>query len=199
MAQHEDGIFNNTLRLLNWDHLIWVTGTPVMSSSRDIMSPLGLMWRKVDIDLEGISEKVGRPDGKDKFNPLIIDSDSDVEDDLTTARVEEQEARTTLEDSGRALDGAEMASSPLTEANEWLFASGNGDVTDLNSQIKSIIDHITHKLPFLISLPNTQSIVGTNHNHDGKHCFNMSTTVLAHIAQLPLLSPTKRHKDIKYS
>ncbi|UKZ66197.1 uncharacterized protein TrAtP1_007372 [Trichoderma atroviride] len=160
------------------------------------MSPLGLMWRKVDIDLEGISEKVGRPDawetsepifeasigwklprytvvvasgrtrgssstaeysssaaksmsdlqvqivgllkksGKDKFNPLIIDSDSDVEDDLTTARVEEQEARTTLEDSGRALDGAEMASSPLTEANEWLFASGNGDVTDLNSQIK---------------------------------------------------------------
>lgn len=59
MARREDEIFINPLRLLNWDHLLWVTGTPLMGNLRDIMYDIGLIWREFDPDLEDISAKVG--------------------------------------------------------------------------------------------------------------------------------------------
>lgn len=59
MARREDGIFNNTFRLLNWDHLLWMTGTPLIGSLRDIMSPLSLVWRKYNPDLRDIVNNVG--------------------------------------------------------------------------------------------------------------------------------------------
>ncbi|CZR36035.1 uncharacterized protein FPRO_03705 [Fusarium proliferatum ET1] len=44
IAKKLNGIYNHMLRLLDWKKLLWVTGTPVQSSFRDLLSPLSLMW-----------------------------------------------------------------------------------------------------------------------------------------------------------
>ncbi|CVK94439.1 uncharacterized protein FMAN_03543 [Fusarium mangiferae] len=44
VAKRLNGIYNHMLRLLDWKKLLWVTGTPVQSSFRDLLSPLSLMW-----------------------------------------------------------------------------------------------------------------------------------------------------------
>ncbi|KAF5584723.1 snf2 family helicase [Fusarium subglutinans] len=44
IAKRLNGMYNHMLRLLDWKKLLWVTGTPVQSSFRDLLSPLSLMW-----------------------------------------------------------------------------------------------------------------------------------------------------------
>ncbi|KAL7940427.1 hypothetical protein V8C42DRAFT_356270 [Trichoderma barbatum] len=73
MARRLDGIFNHTFRLLNWKHLIWVTGTPLMSGLQDILSPLSLMWNKMSIDLPGLwSDEIGHMEGlwSEEYDPF---------------------------------------------------------------------------------------------------------------------------------
>lgn len=58
VAKKLNGIYNHMLRLLDWKKLLWVTGTPVQSSFRDLLSPLSLMWAaygiELDVDLQSI-------------------------------------------------------------------------------------------------------------------------------------------------
>ncbi|UKZ74010.1 hypothetical protein TrVFT333_001664 [Trichoderma virens FT-333] len=53
MARRLEGVLNQAFRLLNWRHLMWVTGTP-LSNLQDILSPLSLIWKKVGIKVPGI-------------------------------------------------------------------------------------------------------------------------------------------------
>ncbi|PNP51939.1 hypothetical protein THARTR1_07148 [Trichoderma harzianum] len=72
MARRLDGAFNNTFRLLNWDHLVWVTGTPLMSTLRDILSPLWLIWHKININIPVLWVKtIGHVEGlwNDEYDP----------------------------------------------------------------------------------------------------------------------------------
>lgn len=39
-AKKLEGSYNNMLRLLKWEKLVWVTGTPLSSSLRDLLSPI---------------------------------------------------------------------------------------------------------------------------------------------------------------
>lgn len=50
-ARRLNGARNHMLRLLHRKSLIWVTGRPITSGYRDLMSPLHLMWRKYDIQM----------------------------------------------------------------------------------------------------------------------------------------------------
>ncbi|RSL97586.1 hypothetical protein CEP52_010794 [Fusarium oligoseptatum] len=43
-AKNRRGSFNHTLDMISWKRLMWVTGTPLSSSLRDLHSPLHLMW-----------------------------------------------------------------------------------------------------------------------------------------------------------
>ncbi|KFA56134.1 hypothetical protein S40293_00104 [Stachybotrys chartarum IBT 40293] len=50
-ARRLNGARNHMLRLLHRKSLIWVSGTPITSGYRDLMSPLHLMWRKYDVQM----------------------------------------------------------------------------------------------------------------------------------------------------
>ncbi|KAF5547475.1 snf2 family helicase [Fusarium mexicanum] len=52
IAKKLNGMYNHMLRLLDWKKLLWVTGTPVQSSFRDLLSPLSLMWAAYGIELD---------------------------------------------------------------------------------------------------------------------------------------------------
>ncbi|KAF5963589.1 hypothetical protein FBULB1_13287 [Fusarium bulbicola] len=43
-AKKLNGIYNHMLRILDWKKLLWVSGTPILSSFKDLLSPLSLMW-----------------------------------------------------------------------------------------------------------------------------------------------------------
>ncbi|KPM45986.1 hypothetical protein AK830_g452 [Neonectria ditissima] len=42
--------YYNLMRLLKWETLIWVSGTPMANSGRDLIAPLGLFWMSMKID-----------------------------------------------------------------------------------------------------------------------------------------------------
>lgn len=44
------GSYYNMLRLFEWDSLVWVTGTPLFTSLRDLLAPLSLIWQKYKFD-----------------------------------------------------------------------------------------------------------------------------------------------------
>lgn len=44
------GSYYNMTRLFSWERLVWVTGTPLCSSLRDILTPLNMMWDKYNYD-----------------------------------------------------------------------------------------------------------------------------------------------------
>ncbi|KAH8714547.1 hypothetical protein BGZ61DRAFT_531157 [Ilyonectria robusta] len=37
------------IKLLNWERLLWVSGTPVSNSLRDLVAPLDLMWMTMEV------------------------------------------------------------------------------------------------------------------------------------------------------
>ncbi|KAL6799526.1 hypothetical protein GGI42DRAFT_355122 [Trichoderma sp. SZMC 28013] len=47
IARNVSGTFNYTMRPLKWRNLVWITGTPLMSSLGDILSPLVLIWHNL--------------------------------------------------------------------------------------------------------------------------------------------------------
>ncbi|KAM0484291.1 hypothetical protein ACHAPX_001711 [Trichoderma viride] len=51
MAKSANKAWNQTFRLLNWKHLVWVTGTPLSSSLADLTSPLTLMWTAYGLNI----------------------------------------------------------------------------------------------------------------------------------------------------
>ncbi|CAF3600281.1 unnamed protein product [Fusarium graminearum] len=50
IAKKHDGSYNNLLRKFKWDIILWTSGTPLSNSLRDLISPLLLMWRALDVD-----------------------------------------------------------------------------------------------------------------------------------------------------
>ncbi|KJZ73345.1 hypothetical protein HIM_07349 [Hirsutella minnesotensis 3608] len=52
-AKKMTGMYNNSFRLLNWDTSLWVSGTVLISSLKDILSPLFLFWLKLDMPTYG--------------------------------------------------------------------------------------------------------------------------------------------------
>ncbi|KAF4463903.1 hypothetical protein FALBO_9275 [Fusarium albosuccineum] len=44
-ARRLNSPYNNMLRLIEWQSILWVSATPVTSSFRDLLSPLSLMWK----------------------------------------------------------------------------------------------------------------------------------------------------------
>lgn len=44
-AKKPNSMYNHVLRLLKWEKILWVTGTPILTSLKDLVSPLSLMWR----------------------------------------------------------------------------------------------------------------------------------------------------------
>ncbi|KAJ4307520.1 hypothetical protein N0V84_012674 [Fusarium piperis] len=77
IAKKFDGSYNNVFRHFKWSTLLWVTGTPLSSSLRDLISPLSLMWRATGIQWDPHTDKMGwlpglyRPD----YDPFLEDND----------------------------------------------------------------------------------------------------------------------------
>lgn len=72
LARRVDSIYNRTFRLLSWRWLMWVTGTPLMSSLQDILSPLHLMWPRFGIDMPLLrSSEIGYWEGlwREDYDP----------------------------------------------------------------------------------------------------------------------------------
>ncbi|OAA53900.1 SNF2-related protein [Akanthomyces lecanii RCEF 1005] len=49
-ARRHTSQFCLTLRLLNYRTIVWVTGTPLTSSLKDLLSPLSLIWRQYNVE-----------------------------------------------------------------------------------------------------------------------------------------------------
>ncbi|KAJ3527284.1 hypothetical protein NM208_g10777 [Fusarium decemcellulare] len=62
-ARRLNSPYNNMLRLIEWRNLLWVSATPVMSSFRDLLSPLSLMWKAYGLHWEPKIPSIGRTQG----------------------------------------------------------------------------------------------------------------------------------------
>ncbi|KAK7413720.1 hypothetical protein QQZ08_012566, partial [Neonectria magnoliae] len=63
------------LRHLSWDTILWVTGTPLAGSLKDILSPLTLMWEAYGIDWDP-SSSLGWLAGlyRDDYDPYQLEN-----------------------------------------------------------------------------------------------------------------------------
>ncbi|KAF5699926.1 hypothetical protein FMUND_14550 [Fusarium mundagurra] len=57
------GVYNNLMRCFKWLNLLWVSGTPLTSSLRDLISPLLLMWQALGIKWKPEFDKIGHVSG----------------------------------------------------------------------------------------------------------------------------------------
>ncbi|QPC60884.1 hypothetical protein HYE67_003115 [Fusarium culmorum] len=63
LAKKPNGVYNHMLQLINWNKLLWVTGTPILSSLQDLISPLSLIWNayNIAIDSPGLYDETYDP------------------------------------------------------------------------------------------------------------------------------------------
>ncbi|KAF7553679.1 hypothetical protein G7Z17_g3457 [Cylindrodendrum hubeiense] len=78
VARNWAGSYRNMMRLLKWESLIWVTGTPLMSSFRDLLSPLSLMSKSLNCTWSPKGEEVGWGPGMylDSYDPYTETNDN---------------------------------------------------------------------------------------------------------------------------
>ncbi|KAF5009663.1 hypothetical protein FDECE_4132 [Fusarium decemcellulare] len=59
LAKRADGTYNRVFGILKWRSLLWVSGTPLSSSLRDLLSPLLLMWKALSVTWEPAVDTLG--------------------------------------------------------------------------------------------------------------------------------------------
>ncbi|KAK7415183.1 hypothetical protein QQZ08_012411 [Neonectria magnoliae] len=84
VAKKLKGSYHHMLGHLQWDSILWVTGTPLAGSLKDLLSPLRLMWDVYGIEWNPTKRSLGWLPGlsRDDYGPYklenVLDNDTTV-------------------------------------------------------------------------------------------------------------------------
>jgi hypothetical protein len=73
VAKNIVGAYHNTIKLLDANHLVWVTGTILYSSLQDVLSPMIIAWKYGEYEWEPNTDNIGDPRGLycPQYDPTI--------------------------------------------------------------------------------------------------------------------------------